>query len=152
MDHEYKIISLVNDVADVLEKAAVGSLHTPALYSVFLRALVSAKTEPTSHNDEQHSLMDQGPVAASHEEQLLHASNVNQNASAQMHDALADFQFEGEMGPVIDMSTFPPTMASNLSEDHMGMLTMDSILSASFWDSVLVPGMFIFLLTLMRVL
>lgn len=28
-----------------------------------------------------------------------------------------------------------------LPDDHLGMLTMDSILSASFWDSVLVPGM-----------
>lgn len=53
---------------------------------------------------------------------------------------LSEFQFDSEMGPVADMSTFPPTMAPNPSEDHLGMLTMDSILSASFWDSVLVPG------------
>jgi len=49
----------------------------------------------------------------------------------------SEFQFESEMGPVADMSTFPPTMAPEIS---MGSLTMDNILSSAFWDSVLVPG------------
>lgn len=51
-----------------------------------------------------------------------------------------EFQFESEMGPVADMSTFPPTMAPYPSEDSMGALTMENILSSNFWDSVLVPG------------
>jgi hypothetical protein len=53
---------------------------------------------------------------------------------------LDEYQFESEMGPVADMSTFPPTMAPNPSENNMGSLTMDNILSSGFWDSVLVPG------------
>lgn len=53
---------------------------------------------------------------------------------------LAEFNFDSEMGPVADMSTFPPTMAPQQAED-MSMLSMDSILSTSFWDNVLVPGM-----------
>ena len=51
------------------------------------------------------------------------------------------FQVNSEMGPVADMSTFPPTMApTNPNGDVSGMLPMDSILSTNFWDSVLVPG------------
>jgi hypothetical protein len=53
---------------------------------------------------------------------------------------LNEFQFESEMGPVADISTFPPTMAPNPAQNSMGSLTMDNILSSGFWDSVLVPG------------
>ncbi|KAK0463601.1 fungal-specific transcription factor domain-containing protein [Desarmillaria tabescens] len=43
----------------------------------------------------------------------------------------------------MDISTFPPTMAPNPSEEDIhnaNGMTMDSILSSNFWDSVLVPG------------
>ncbi|KAH0583485.1 hypothetical protein H2248_009113 [Termitomyces sp. 'cryptogamus'] len=50
------------------------------------------------------------------------------------------FGFESEMGPVADMSTFPPTMAPDLREEGVGSLTMDHILGSGFWDSVIVPG------------
>lgn len=53
---------------------------------------------------------------------------------------LNEFQFDSEMGPVVDMSTFPPTMAPTPAEENMGTLSMDSILGTGFWDSVLVPG------------
>ena len=53
---------------------------------------------------------------------------------------LNEFQFNSEMGPVADISTFPPTMAPYPSEDSMGALTVESILSSGFWDSMLVPG------------
>lgn len=62
-----------------------------------------------------------------------------QNGQNNGHDLINEFQFDSEMGPVADMSTFPPTMAT--AEDNAtGMLSMDSILSGNFWDSVLVPG------------
>lgn len=52
-----------------------------------------------------------------------------------------DFHFTSEMGPVADMSTFPPTMATlPTSDEGMGMLSMENIFSNGFWDSVLVPG------------
>ena len=52
-----------------------------------------------------------------------------------------DFHFTSEMGPVADMSTFPPTMATLPTTDEgMGMLSMENIFSNGFWDSVLVPG------------
>lgn len=61
-----------------------------------------------------------------------------------------EFHFESEMGPVQDISTFPPTMApSNPAEDGtmIGGLTMENILSSGFWDSMLVPGALSFLLS-----
>ena len=132
---------MVNDVADVLEKAAAGPMHTPALYSCFLRALVSAKTEPSTGFPSQTPNGDVEPTSQDHAQAAqLHAPGGNAYVNA--FDPLGEFQFDGEMGPVADISTFPPTMAPNPhAEDHLGnMLTMDSILSASFWDSVLVPG------------
>ncbi|EIW84743.1 hypothetical protein CONPUDRAFT_116908 [Coniophora puteana RWD-64-598 SS2] len=52
-----------------------------------------------------------------------------------------EYSFAGEMGPVADMSVFPPTMAEMPSMDESaGMLPMDSILTNNFWDNVLVPG------------
>lgn len=53
---------------------------------------------------------------------------------------LNEFQFDSEMGPVADISTFPPTMAPYPPEDSMGTLAVDNILSSGFWDSMLVPG------------
>lgn len=133
----------MNDVADVLDQAAAGPLHTPSLYSCFLRALVSAKTEPhqTSEDDAQQSHAQNGNSVAGQEVTHMNATASNGTSYAlAANGPLSEFQFDSEMGPVADMSTFPPTMAPNPSEDHLGMLTMDSILSASFWDSVLVPG------------
>lgn len=128
----------MNDVADVLEQATVGVSHTPALYSCFLRALVSAKTEtPTSDGDGQ---MSQTPHGHATPQGANGTASGSGTASAAAMNPLAEFQFDSEMGPVADISTFPPTMAPNPTEDNLGMLTMDSILSASFWDSVLVPG------------
>jgi len=55
---------------------------------------------------------------------------------------LNEYQFISEMGPVADISTFPPTMAPvNQAEDNMGAsLTMEDVLSSVFWDSMVVPG------------
>ena len=50
-----------------------------------------------------------------------------------------NFQSAGEMGPVEDMSTFPPRMAP--TEENAELMYMENILSNDFWDSVLVPGM-----------
>lgn len=53
---------------------------------------------------------------------------------------LNEFQFDSEMGPVADITTFPPTMAPYPPEDNMGVLAVDNILSSGFWDNMLVPG------------
>ncbi|KAF9442203.1 hypothetical protein P691DRAFT_779516 [Macrolepiota fuliginosa MF-IS2] len=75
------------------------------------------------------------------------AASVQSNSSGYYQDPnnffMNEFHFEGEMGPVADISTFPPTMAPPQSTDGggvMGGLTMENILSSGFWDSMLVPG------------
>ena len=156
LDHEQKIICLIKRVADAFESVAVATLHTPALYSVFLRALISART-----GTETHAMPNGGPATQPSEVQeeitstttdetasreldvSHHDGQMSQSSSAPAPtpDPFAGFFSNGEMGPVADMSTFPPTMAPNPSLPDMSMMSMDSILSADFWDSMLVPGM-----------
>ncbi|TFY80768.1 hypothetical protein EWM64_g3237, partial [Hericium alpestre] len=45
LETEEDTLALVRSVADVFDGVAAGPLHTPALYSVFLRALLAARTE-----------------------------------------------------------------------------------------------------------
>lgn len=142
----------MKDVADLLESIAAGPLHTPALYSTFIRALISVQTEGMSG---------QNSPKLSHTPRKIdqHGGNIlngeqPQNGNGDIHANLnllntgldgaatpAEFHFNSEMGPVADISTFPPTMAPiSPPDDTSGMLSMDSILSNGFWDSVLVPG------------
>ncbi|KAI8989815.1 fungal-specific transcription factor domain-containing protein [Trametes punicea] len=177
LDHEQKTIAIINDVANVFEQVAVGPLHTPALYSCFLRALISARTDPNANTNHAHGaststaagqdqppqqlqlgvesgIPQDGQVASgngAHAQPSSYANgHVNSHASgsgsgtgtaANTFDRfLENLSYSGEMGPVADMSTFPPTMAPPPSGLDMSMLSMDSILSADFWDSVLLPG------------
>ncbi|ESK91396.1 prib protein [Moniliophthora roreri MCA 2997] len=150
IEDESKIISIVRDVAEVLEKISVSPSHTPALYSTFLQALISVKTEANNgemglHLSTSSSDRDmQNNVNA----EEIGALPFTGNSSVDFNDPsfmLNEFQMDSEMGPVADMSTFPPTMASPGNNDSPSMtdgpgMTMDSILSSGFWDSVLVPG------------
>jgi hypothetical protein len=134
-DHEHETLQLVKDVADTFDQISAGPTHTPSLYSSFLRALLASKTEPPSE-----TASDSGENDA--------VSNVNGNPDQRQVGAaesyhpqlLSEFHFASEMGPVADMSTFPPTMAAAHPSDSLGLLSMDSILSGGFWDNVLVPG------------
>ena len=126
----------------MLNAAAAHPLHTPALYAGFLHALIAAKLEPhqasgadaTSPND--HNMNGGGPTL-SHNGHNQH-NGMNHGEPFMMNE----FAFDSEMGPgAADISTFPPTMAPHPSGvDMSSMLSMDSILSSEFWDSVLVPG------------
>jgi hypothetical protein len=78
---------------------------------------------------------------------LQHQSNNNNSAGQGQviegsFNLLSEFQFDGEMGPVADMSTFPPTMAPPPADDANAGLMMENILSSGFWDSMLIPGTF----------
>ncbi len=148
MDHEQKTIAIVTDVANVFDQVAVGNLHTPSLYSCFLRALINARTEVPEQGDGDASAPQDAQATSSNSHVHQH-NHVNGHVSghSQAHvglpfhpDALENFAYSGEMGPVADISTFPPTMAPNPNGMDMSMLSMDSILSSEFWDSVLVPG------------
>jgi len=132
-DHEHETLQLVKDVAETFDQISAGPTHTPALYGVFLRALLAVKTEPPSA-----AASDFGDNDA-----VTQPTNGNPDqravGSTEPYHILSEFQFASEMGPVADMSTFPPTMAATQPDD-LGMLSMDSILSGGFWDNVLVPG------------
>jgi hypothetical protein len=147
-------------VADVLESIAANQLHTPALYSGFLRALISARVDPSSSSSGNMSPSSQGGDAGNDNGGMGGSGTGGGGTPTSPGDGtipntfagymnghggdtiLNEFHFDGEMGPVADMSTFPPTMAMNQPDDNVGMLSMDSILSNGFWDSVLMPGGF----------
>lgn len=131
LDDEEKTINLIKDVAAVLDKIAVNQQHTPALYSSFLKALISARLDPTSGASSKPAV----PTPPS-------PSNVSSSLPSFVDPGtlLNEFQFDSEMGPVVDMSTFPPTMAPVPTDDFLSGMKMDTILSSAFWDSMLVPG------------
>ncbi|KDR73689.1 hypothetical protein GALMADRAFT_251485 [Galerina marginata CBS 339.88] len=143
LDNEQSTLTLVRDVADVLDNIAANPLHTPALYSGFLRALISAKLDPPANlvnGDDKVGSLDGEQINDTQGDTHTPSSYGQQTNYGEGPYLLNEFQFESEMGPVADMSTFPPTMAPAPSEDSMGALTMENILSSGFWDSMLVPG------------
>ena len=115
-----------------------------------MRALISAKWEQppsitVSHVDGDEKLP--LPVDGEHGNDVQGNTHTPGSYGQQQQSygqdtslLLNDFQFDSEMGPVADISTFPPTMAPYSSDDNMGALTIDHILSSGFWDSMLVPG------------
>jgi len=163
IDDQQKTLSLVNDIADTLENIAANAQHTPALYSTFIRALVTAKMESNQSNDNgglqggmegaanvneaatNNTMEDPAQMSSSVSYQQQATNGYGQHLSSYFPEPSymlsGDYQFgESEMGPVADMSTFPPTMAPLSSNDAMGGTTVDNILTSGFWDSFLVPG------------
>lgn len=136
----------MKDIATVLGDIAVNSHHTPALYSTFLRALISARTDVPQQQQQPLQQPQQQPQSQLHAEVVVGDEVAGQNdmglfGSTMSTSGMNDFYFTSEMGPVADMSTFPPTMATlPTCDEGMGMLSMDNIFSSSFWDNVLVPG------------
>ena len=145
LDHEQKTIAIVTEVANIFDQVTEGPLHTPALYSCFLRALVNARTDGSE--PQQQGVSSNGELTSANRppDPLTQATLAAHTTPARVfgQDAgMENFSYTGEMGPVADISTFPPTMAPHPQGMEMNMLSMDSILSADFWDSVLVPGEF----------
>lgn len=62
MESEQRTLALVNDVANTLESVAINSSHTPALYSTFLRAVVTARTAGPSPPSSPRSNPSQTPM------------------------------------------------------------------------------------------
>lgn len=151
LENEQKTISLIRDVADWLDKVAVGPLHTPALYSSFLRVLIAAKfdnylavqstaSESSNLSGEQQANGVAVEGAAPNTNSLM-LTNTQYQIMGLESNAEDFFQSAGEMGPAADISIFPPRMADTRT-DASNVISMDSILSSDFWDSVLVPGAF----------
>lgn len=149
---EKDTLALIQEVAELLESIAAGPLHTPALYSALLRALVSVQTArqtdglDTTYSEHSQNIQYIGDkdMHSPPSEQLGNNGDASVGFLGSGFDGPMTplgFHANSEMGPVADISTFPPTMAPTApSDDASGMLPMDSILSTSFWDSVLVPG------------
>ncbi|KAG2336590.1 hypothetical protein BDR05DRAFT_953242 [Suillus weaverae] len=66
IENEQNIIDLVKDVANVLADVAVNSHHAPALYSTFLRTLITARTDSTQESEELSSGDQSDNIALSH--------------------------------------------------------------------------------------
>lgn len=168
MDEE-RTIKLVKELADSLESVAVGPLHTPRLYSTFLKAVIASKTGTTVNGEREAfettepSEPPTSPSIHASPSASIQSPHLQQHAGTQMdiispnpppgelapvpaptHGIFAydyyPFQNDGEMGTAVDISTFPPTMAEH--DQSWPSLSVDNIFSANFWDNVLVPGMF----------
>jgi len=156
-------------LAESLESIAVGPLHTPRLYSTFLKAVITSKTGATANGEKEGGEMgepSEPPTSPSihtspstsiqspHLPQQLQAGAPLEMISP--HPAIGEltpaippsangvfqnydfyFQNDGEMGTVLDVTTFPPTMADH---DQPWSLSVDNIFPNTFWDNVLVPG------------
>jgi hypothetical protein len=159
MENEQRTTNLVTDIATLLGDIAVGSQHTPALYGAFLKALINVKASTSRAASPAVNLFTQSSALEGKElvgQELPFSRELSQadenHDSSQMLNGLDPslqvhrFQSIGEMGPVADLSIFPPTMMENQSAENesSAMLSMDSILSPSFWDNVLIPGMHVF--------
>lgn len=144
MENEQNTLALVKSVADVLESVAANPSHTPALYGGFLKALISARLETPANGGVNMATDGTGSSTISSKDlgdgQQSSFGRGNGASSNDANSLLDEFRFNSEMGPVADMSTFPPTMMAGAVDEDMGYLSMDSILSTGFWDSVLVPG------------
>jgi len=172
MDEE-KTITLVKELADTLENVAVGPLHTPRLYSTFLKAVIASKTGVAVNGEREgfeNGELSEPPTspsihtspATSIQSPHLQQQPQQQHVDTQLGMISPDvppgeltpmpapptngvypsydyyFQNDGEMGTVVDISTFPPTMADH--DQSWPSLSVDNIFSTTFWDNVLVPG------------
>jgi hypothetical protein len=182
MDNEAKTLALVKDMADTLEGIAANQLHTPYLYSIFLRALLAVKADGASNPTSPRQQMMNNDNSF-----LFNNTNGSQNTTGTSpytgispvlglytgtgeipYDALMDFQnpfMTGDLGgPAANMA--PPLVpgggvmgsyavpggsnpAAGLAAPQAynsqseSVLSMENILNGGFWDSMLVPGMFL---------
>lgn len=178
MHNPERTVSLVKDVAECLDKIAVGPQHTPALYATFLRALIEARPKTTQTDSPPFPAATLSSATAN----IITSDSIFQNAIPETlfldpsfphnffdsshsqdlsEELLSGFTSSidtprpgraffststvGEMGPIMDGSIFPPVPMPppanpTTHEELANMLSMDSILSPSFWDNILIPG------------
>ncbi|KAG8699118.1 hypothetical protein FRC08_005498 [Ceratobasidium sp. 394] len=156
LGNELKTIPIVQEVADVLEKIAANPYHTPALYSTFLRALISAKkdavTAPPSPRQgsrgqstgEEDQGQQTGPTI-SPDEPMGDPTGLGMGLklfppTGDGALSSSDFLHTGDSVPQLDES-FPPQLHGQGGADDPSMsLGMEHMFSNGFWDSVLMPG------------
>ncbi|KAF8607837.1 hypothetical protein BDV93DRAFT_467449, partial [Ceratobasidium sp. AG-I] len=159
LDNERKTIAIVQDIANVLEGIAANPYHTPALYSTFLRALITAKKESVTAppSPRQGNSRDEASVA---EDQMQHHTGPTISPDEPMMGdptalglglklfppagdgvlSSSDFLHTGDPAPQLDES-FPPQLHGQMGSDDAGAsLGMEQMFSNGFWDSMLMPG------------
>lgn len=166
MESESKILALVEEMAETLQAVAVNKYHTPYLYSVFLRALLTSKMEG-SRPGSPRPTTSAGPVISANDTAMMTNlsypqgpesptrngfSNTNDMFGLEMYKSLGENygDMSGFVNP-FDMSTPAQNttgtgdLLGHFSGNNMGVdpnapMSLDSFLSAGFWDSMLVPG------------
>ena len=125
MDNEAKTLALVKDMADTLEGIAANQLHTPYLYSIFLRALLAVKADgPSSPASPRQQLMNndnsflfnntngaQNTAGASPYTGFSSGLGLYTGTGEVPYDALMDFQnpfMTGDLGGPSSASMAPP--------------------------------------------
>jgi len=185
MDNEAKTLALVKDMADTLEGIAANQLHTPYLYSIFLRALLAVKADdasnPTSPRQQlmnnDNSFLFNNTNGAQNNAGTSPYTGISPGPGLGLYigtgeipyDALMDFQnpfMTGDLGGPSAANMAPPPVPGSGSmgsyavpggsnpaaglaapqtynSQSESVLSMENILNGGFWDSMLVPGMFV---------
>jgi hypothetical protein len=168
IDDESKILALVADIAETFDKVAVNKYHTPHLYSVFLRALLASKLDQSQPGSPRlggtKGGNTGGPVIAANDPSMVMSGSTYSSAlespsrtsftntsdmfGLEMYRSLGENY--GDMSNFVnpfDMSSAQPSDAAQpanaetpTGNDPNAPMSLDSFLSAGFWDSMLVPG------------
>lgn len=169
-ESEAKTLALVEDMAKTLESVAVNKYHTPYLYSVFLRALLASKIDGSRPNSPRPTTA--GPVLSANDSTMQSSQtaypqqgpespsrngfNMNSNDifGLEMYKSLGENY--GDVSAFVnpfDMSNPTQTTAESdlmghfnantVGMDQNGPMSLDSLLTPGFWDSMLVPGTYI---------
>ena len=170
MDEE-KTIELVRELADTLESVAVGPLHTPRLYSTFLKAAIASKTGAVVNGEREG--FESGELSEPPTSPSIHTSPATSIQSPHLQQQLQQQQLEmispnpppGELAPAMPApptnDVFPNYDYYFQNDGEMGTvadistfpptmadhdqswpsLSVENIFSNTFWGDVLVPGL-----------
>ncbi|KAB5595391.1 Fungal Zn(2)-cys(6) binuclear cluster domain containing protein [Ceratobasidium theobromae] len=151
LDNEQKTLKLVQNIADLFEQIAANPYHTPALYSTFLRALITAKKESATAPSSPKPVNGQDPGTADEQVQQNHGPTISPDEpmgdtsvytmGLRLYPPTGDGALFGEQAAGFDDS-FPPPMGGHIGGDDATMngLGMEHMFSNGFWDSMLMPG------------
>jgi len=169
--NEEKTIKLVKELADTLENVAVGHLHTPRLYSTFLKAVIASKTGATV-NGEKEGVESGDPSEPPTSPSIIHTSPSAsiQSPHPPQQQAGAQLEMISPLPAVTELAPIPVPPPTNgvfpnydfyfqndgemgtpvdistfpptmADHDQSWSLSVDNIFPNTFWDNVLVPGM-----------
>ena len=121
MDEE-KTITLVKELADTLESVAVGPLHTPRLYSTFLKAVIASKTGTTVNGEKE--AFENGEQSEPPTSPSIHTSPSTSVQSPQLQQQPRQ-QHAGTQMEMISPNAPPVELAPPVSAPTNGVFTYD---------------------------